>query len=255
MADTAGLVGGVLENSAQAAGREDGLARHERDNLVRRGVERVAAEAGERLVAVVRLDGIVRERQQVHRHEAGAAGDARRGVHLVLHGGQDGVAGGVLRVDDAAFGVAALAREMEVAARRAIETDVQLVEQQLLPRGRAFLYELVDGRGVGRAVARLEDIARQLRGLGAGIVDDAALRPVAVGPEWFGKGKKLHLQAGARGVQCIGRARESRPQHQAVRVDDLHPRRRNGFRSRLRSAAATEWVRAPTLMMSTPASA
>ncbi len=164
----------------------------------------------------------MREGREVDGGEIAAARDARRAVDPAREGGEDGVAGGVLRVDDAALAVAALAGEVELARRVAVEVDVQFVEEELLHRDRALADELVDGGGVGRAVARGHDILRELGGIGARVVDDAALGPVAVGAERFAEGEELDLEAGAGGVPRVGGAGEAGPEDEAVGVDDAH---------------------------------
>ena len=102
------------------------------------------------------------------------------------------------------------------------KAHVEFVEQQLLHRARAFAHEMLDRHGIRRAIAGLEDVARQRGGIVRRVVDDPALRPVAVGRERLGERKQFDGEAELRGVQRIGRAGEAGADDEAVGAKDLH---------------------------------
>ena len=195
VADAAGLVGRMLENLPEPAGGEDGFFGDHGDRLAGGGVEHVGAETRERFVFIGGGRGIVREREQVDRDPAGATGDARRGVHAVRDALEDGVACGVFGVDDAFLAVAAFARQLEFAGGGAVEIDVEFVEQELFHGGGTFVDELGHGRGIRGVVAGGLDVVRERTGGGGlgWVVDDPALRPIAVGGERFGQREQLDV--------------------------------------------------------------
>jgi len=147
MADTAGLVGRVQENLPEAAGGENGFLGDNGDGFAGDRIEHVGAETRERLVFVGGVRGVVREREEVDGDPAGAARDARRGVHALGDAVENGVAGGILGEDDALLAVPGLAGELEFAGGVAVEGDVEFVEQELFHRGRALVDKLGDGGG------------------------------------------------------------------------------------------------------------
>ena len=224
VADAAGLVGGVQENLPEAAGGKDGFLGDDGDGFAGDGVEHVGAEAGERLVFVGGVGGIVREREQVDGDPALAACNAGRGVHALRDAVEDGVAGGVLGEDDALLAVPALAGELEFAGGVAVEGDVEFVEQEFLHRGRALVDELRDGGGIRGVVAGFLDVLRERTGVGGrgGVVYNSALRPIAVGGEGFGEGKKFNRKSALGGFERIRRAREPGANHETVGAEGAH---------------------------------
>jgi hypothetical protein len=151
-----------------------------------------------------------------------AADDAGRRVHARGHRGEDGVAGGVLGVDDAPRAVPALAGQVQGAGAVAVEAHRQFVEQQFLDRPRPFAHEVLDRGRVGRPVARRHDVARQRGGIGRRVVDDAALRPVAVGRERFGEREQLDVEAERRRPQRVGGPGEAGADHETVGAVGAH---------------------------------
>ena len=97
------------------------------------------------------------------------------------------MAGGVFRVDNPPFGMAALAGEIERAGGIAVKADVELVQQHFLYGRRSLAHEVLDRLRICAAIARLEDIARQRLRIRRRVVNDSALRPVAVGRQRAGQ--------------------------------------------------------------------
>src|SRR5262245_58029210 len=110
-------------------------------------------------------------------------------------------------MNDAARAVPAFAREFEIAGGVAIESDAELVEQQLFHGGRTLAHELIDSGGIRGAVAGVENVARELTGVRRGVVNDAALRPVAIGDERTLEREELDREPGLGRMQRIRRAR------------------------------------------------
>ena len=210
------------ENPAKPARRQNGFAGHERHDLAGGRVERVATKAGQRLVTVGRLGAVVREGQQVDRQAAAVARDARCAVDPRGDRRKDGVTGGVLGVDDATLAVTAFAGEIQRACRIAIKADVQFIEQQFFHCARAFADQLLDGGRVGRAIAGREDVPGQFDGIGRGVVNDAALGPVAVGLQGRTSGQQVNPESGRGCMERIGGPGEPGADHQAVGVDGFH---------------------------------
>jgi hypothetical protein len=75
----------------------------------------------------------VRQREEIDGGEPDAPRDPGRRIDAGGDRREDGVPGGVLRVDDPARAVPAFAREIERARGIAVEPDVQFVEEQLFP--------------------------------------------------------------------------------------------------------------------------
>jgi hypothetical protein len=125
-------------------------------------------------------------------------------------------------VDDPPLGVAPLARQVEVARGVAVERHGRLVNQHLLDGTRPLADQLLDGRGVRHAVARLEDVPGERGRVGARVEDDAALGPVAVGVEGPRQGKQLAGKPGLRRLKGVGRAGEARADDQAVCAVEFH---------------------------------
>ena len=94
--------------------------------------------------------------------------------------------------------------------------------QQLLHRARALAHEVIDRDRVGRAVAGVRDVAGQRGGIARRVVDDAALRPVAVGDERLGQREQLDGEPELRRLQGIRRAREPGADDKAVGVESAH---------------------------------
>ena len=128
------------------------------------------------------------------------AHDARGRFHAVGDGREDRVPGAVTRVNDAPGAVPPFARQLQVTLVRTVEGNVQLVQQQFADRQRTLAHQLSDGRRVGGCVAGFEDIALQQLRLGRGVVDDASLRPVAVGFQRPAEGQQGDVQPGAFGI-------------------------------------------------------
>ena len=145
-------VGGAQEDLAEPAGGQDGGAGEAADDLARRLVEHVGADAGQRVVDGAAVAAVVRRCEQVDGRVAGEETHARvareRGDQRVL----DGAAGGVGGVQDARQRVPALAAERETAVGPAVEGHVQPVEQDRLhqPRPALRAQERPPGRGTGR---------------------------------------------------------------------------------------------------------
>jgi hypothetical protein len=155
------LVGRVQEDPPEATGREDSLLGDKGHDLPGLGVEGIATETGERLVAVARIVRIMRAGEQVDGHAARPARDARHPAHPSRHRLQNRVAGGILRMDDPPCAVAPLAREIECASGVAVEAHAQFVEQQRFHGSRALPHQLLDRRRIGGLAARLLDVASQ----------------------------------------------------------------------------------------------
>ena len=234
VADAARLVRRVQENLPEPAGREHGFLRHDRHGLARLRVEHVGPKARERLVVVRDDRGVVRERQEVDCHPARAAGNLRRRVNAAGHRREDGVTRRILGVDDPARAVTALPRQVEPAAGFAVEADVEFVQQKLLHRPRPFPHEMFHRRRVRRAVAGRDDVARQQCRIRRRVVDDTALRPIAVGRQRFREREQFDGKAKLRHLQRVRRAGQPGPDDQTVGVKDLHAREARAARPRER---------------------
>ena len=160
--------------------------------------------------------------EEVDRHPARAARYPARRVDPPGHCAQDGMAGGVLRMDDPALPVAALTREVEVSLGIAVESDSQVVDQHLLDDARPLAHQLLHGSGIGHVVPRLQDVARQGCRVRARVIDDAPLGPVAVGLQRIGKREELARQPRLGGPERVGRAGQAGPDDEAIRPEDAH---------------------------------
>ena len=116
------------------------------------------------------------------------------------------MAGEVLGVEDAARAVAALPGELEGAGGIAVEGDAELVEQQLLHRGRTLAYQLLDRRRIRGAVAGGHNVRPQSRRV-ARLVNDAALSPIAVRHEGAVEREQFHAPTRAGYLEGVGRTR------------------------------------------------
>ena len=241
----------VQVDAAQAAGREDGLLRQQRLHLPGRLIEDVCADAGRRRVDVERVARVVGEGEQIHRGLSGEDRRARLAAHGREHGLLDGAPGAVGVMDDAREGVRGLGREVKLAARQAVERHTGVVDQELLDQARALAAEQLHRRRIAEAGASRHDVGRQpLRGVAGPPVDDAALRLPGVGvlgADALGQ----HDDAGAPARRGESRraSGQAAPDHEDV-DGCAHESKSNAM-----STDGAEWVRAPTEMVSTPASA
>src|SRR5208283_1495034 len=101
-------------------------------------IEAIAAEARQWLIAGGRVRRAVGQGQKVDGHLSAVALDARRAVRLPDDRCEDGVAGRVLRVDDAPGLMPSLARQVEVAAWIPVERDAEVIDEKR-PHGRRSL--------------------------------------------------------------------------------------------------------------------
>ena len=147
-ADRVARVRRVEEEAADAAGREDREVREDRVDLAL-AVEHVRAEAGvlER-VPLGDVPRLVARRDEVDRGRLREERDVLLAGEPGEEGRLDRPSRGVGRVDDARDRVRALAREVQLAARRARERDADRVEEDLLHDLRAAV-----GRGTPRPPA------------------------------------------------------------------------------------------------------
>ena len=83
---------------------------------------------------------------------------------------------------------------------------MEFVKQELFHGGGPFVDELGHGRGIRGVVASGLNILRERTGGSGfgGVVDDPALRPVAVGGERFGQREQFYAVTEPCGVQGVG---------------------------------------------------
>ena len=253
VAHAAGLIRRVFKNLPQSPGGQNRFLGDDRMHFSPRGIQHVGPIAGEGRVAIRRVLPVVGECQEIHGDPSTVTGDSRRRVHLVRHHAENRMAGHVLGVNDAPRAVPPLARQFQFSIGIAIKRHPQFIQQEFLYRQGALAHEVLHRPGIRRVVTRHDDVLRQFfRRLG--VVDDAPLRPVAVGRQGSVKREQFNFQSAARRVQRIDRTGQTGPDHQTICVHNLHDLRRGFFtgKVRLKSAAIAEWVRAPMLMTSTP---
>ena len=175
-------VGRVEVDLAAAAGGEDHAQRAEGFHLAAVLVEHVSAQA-----AVFRGETELGARDEVHGHVAREQDDVGVLGHRVEQGALDLAAGGVLRVEHAAAGVASLAREVEFVGAVAVdglafvEVDAQM--DQLADARGSVADDGAHGGAVAQSRARLERVLdMQFKGiLVAPDAGHTALRPGGVG--------------------------------------------------------------------------
>ncbi len=111
--------------------------RHDGHRFSGSGRQHERTEAGKRRVAVRYAVGVVRECQQVNRDRAGMLGNSGCLRHPPGHVGKYRMPGQVLRMDDAAGAVPALACKLQPAAFITVKFHVQLIHQEIPDGSRA----------------------------------------------------------------------------------------------------------------------
>ena len=160
-----------------------------------------------------------------------------------VQGAEDGAAGVVLGVDDAVARVGPLAGEPELPVGIAVEGDLEVVDQQLAHHARAVFDHRVHRCRIGGVGAGGGDVGAQQVAVHL-VEDDAPLRPQAVaGLQFLGAGDQGDLEARARRLQCVDRARQAGADHQAVGAGGGHRRpRKSSPRSGRRAAVVMALV-------------
>jgi hypothetical protein len=215
-------------------------------------LEQVRADDDRRVVPVGRIDRVVRERQQIDGRRLEAPVDVLLPVAGLHERPFDRRAGLVLDVEDAREPMRALERPVEPGALP-VEGHLELLHEELLDEVRALSRDQRDGLGRADAVAGALDVGGELLGrVARGARDDAALGVEGVRLAGFGRPRdEGDAGAVARRGQRGGAPRDTRAENQDVGRLDAHAR----SSSSETSAAATEWVSAPTDTASTPARA
>ena len=157
VAARAGGIRRVEIDLAEAAGREDRLAGDVRRHGAGLPLQDVRADDDRRVVAVGRIDGVVRQRQEVDGRRLEAPADVLLAPAGVDERPLDRRAGFVLDVEDARHRVRALERPVEPAAFP-VEGDLELLDEELLDEVGALAGDQGYGLGGAEAVARALDV-------------------------------------------------------------------------------------------------
>ena len=203
MPDDPGVIGAVLVDLSQSAAGKHRFLRDDSHGLRIAVDQGVSAKTGQRGVAIFRVFVVVRERQQVDGDRIGMARHPWRPVYPAGDSRENGMARSIARMDDAAGAVAAFAGQFELARLVAVETDLKFIEQQFAHGSRPLRNQLPNGSRIGGTIAGLENVAGQQFRVVGGVVDDAALGPVAVGFQRLAKRQQRNLEPGLGRVQCV----------------------------------------------------